>query len=54
MLHRRVDESATRIAVQSAEIANLRELHGREVKDIKVQMDRIFEKLDSIEQALRK
>ncbi len=54
MLHRRVDQNATRIAVQSAEIANLRELHGREVKDIKVQMERIFEKLDSIEQALRK
>jgi len=54
MLQRRVDENATRLAVQSAEIANLRELHGREVKDIKVQMERIFEKLDSIEQALRK
>ena len=53
-LHRKVTENTTSIAVLNAEVTNLRELHGREVKDIKVSMERIFEKLDSIEQALRK
>ena len=54
MLHRRLTDHTTKIAVLNSEINNLRELHGREVKDIKVTMDRIFEKLDSIESALRK
>ena len=54
MLHRRLTDHTTQIAVLNSEINNLRELHGREVKDIKVTMDRIFEKLDSIESALRK
>lgn len=54
MLHRRQGDHTTQIAVLNSEINNLRELHGREVKDIKVTMDRIFEKLDSIESALRK
>ena len=53
-LHRKLSENITSIAVLNAETKNLRELHGREVKDIKVSMERIFEKLDSIEQALRK
>jgi len=53
-LHRKLSENITNIAVLNAETKNLRELHGREVKDIKVSMERIFEKLDSIEQALRK
>jgi hypothetical protein len=47
-------ENSTCIAVLNSEVANLRELHGREVKDMKVSMERIFEKLDSIEQTLRK
>lgn len=52
-LYRKLGENTTSIAVLNAEIVNLRELHGREVKDIKVSMERIFQKLDSIEQALR-
>ena len=46
--------NSVQIAVLNAEINNLRELHGREVKDMKISMERIFEKLDNIEQALRK
>lgn len=54
LLHKNVQGNSVQIAVLNAEIANLRELHGREVKDMKVSMERIFEKLDNIEQALRK
>jgi hypothetical protein len=54
LLHKTVQGNTVQIAVLNAEIANLRELHGREVKDMKVSMERIFEKLDNIEQALRK
>lgn len=54
LLHKNVQGNSVQIAVLNAEIANLRELHGREVKDLKVSMERIFEKLDNIEQALRK
>ncbi len=50
-LHRKLSENITNIAVLNAETKILRELHGREVKDIKVSMERIFEKLDSIEQS---
>ena len=54
LLHKAVQGNSVQIAVLNAEIANLRELHGREVRDLKVSMERIFEKLDNIEQALRK
>ena len=54
LLQKTVQGNSVQIAVLNAEIANLRELHGREVKDMKVSMERIFEKLDNIEQALRK
>lgn len=54
LLHRNVQGNSVQIAVLNAEINNLRELHGREVKDMKISMERIFEKLDNIEQALRK
>ena len=54
LLHRNVQGNTVQIAVLNAEINNLRELHGREVKDMKISMERIFEKLDNIEQALRK
>lgn len=54
LLHRNVQGNSVQIAVLNAEINNLRELHGREVKDMKVSMERIFEKLDNIEQALRR
>jgi hypothetical protein len=54
IMHRKLAENSTCIAVLNSEVANLRELHGREVKDMKVSMERIFEKLDSIEQTLRK
>ena len=54
LLHKNVQSNSLKIAVLNAEINNLRELHGREVKDMKVSMERIFEKLDTIEQALRK
>ena len=54
LLHKTVQSNSVKIAVLNAEIANLRELHGREVKDMKVSMERIFEKLDNIEQALRR
>lgn len=54
LLHKNVQGNSVQIAVLNAEIANLRELHGREVKDMKISMERIFEKLDNIEQALRK
>ena len=54
LLHKNVQGNSVQIAVLNAEINNLRELHGREVKDMKVSMERIFEKLDNIEQALRK
>ena len=54
LLNKNVQGNSVQIAVLNAEIANLRELHGREVKDMKVSMERIFEKLDNIEQALRK
>ena len=54
MTHRKVNDHETRIAVQQSEIISLREAHGREIKEIKHTMHRIFEKLDSIEQSLRK
>ena len=54
LLHKNVQGNSVQIAVLNAEINNLRELHGREVKDMKISMERIFEKLDNIEQALRR
>ena len=54
LLHKTVQGNSVQIAVLNAEINNLRELHGREVKDMKISMERIFEKLDNIEQALRR
>lgn len=54
LLHARVNKQATDIEVIKATTAANKEAHDREFKEMRENFRRVFEKLDTIEQALRK
>lgn len=53
-LHGRVNKQATEIEVIKATTAANKEAHDREFREVRKSFERVFEKLDSIEAALRK
>lgn len=53
-LYREVQGQQTDIAVLKAETATNKQAHDREMKEIRDTTERIFQKLNSIEEALRK
>jgi hypothetical protein len=53
-LHNKVQAHSTDIAVLKAQTANNKQAHDREMKEIREMHDKIFQKLNSIEEALRK
>lgn len=53
-LHNRVQAHHTDIAVLKSETATNKQAHDREMKEIREMHDKIFQKLNSIEEALRK
>jgi hypothetical protein len=54
VLHARVGRHDTEIEVIKATIASNKEFHDREFKEMRENFKRVFEKLDTIEAALRK
>lgn len=54
VLHNKVTAHQTDIAVLKAETAARKEAHDREMKEMRDTVKAIFEKLNSIEEALRK
>ena len=54
LLYGRVNKHATDIEVIKATSAANKEAHDREFKEMRESFRRVFEKLDNIEQALRK
>lgn len=54
LLHRNQQRHSTEIAVMRATMALQKESHDREFKEMRENFKRVFEKLDGIEQALRK
>lgn len=54
LMHRTQQSHTTKIAVLEALIDQTKEAHDREIKEIRQTVKLIFEKLDGIEQALRK
>ena len=54
MLHMKTQNHSTEIAVLKATTDANKQSHDREIKEIRENFKAVFEKLDSIEQALRK
>jgi tRNA A-37 threonylcarbamoyl transferase component Bud32 len=54
LLHRQSQSQATDIAVIKAQMAATKEAHDREFKQVKDSFAKVIEKLDNIEQHLRK
>lgn len=54
MLHSKTTKQGTEIAVIQATMQANKEAHDREFKEMRASFNRVFEKLDGIEQALRK
>lgn len=54
MLHMKLQNHSTDLAVMKAQIDASKEAHDREFKEMRRTIDAIFAKLDSIEAALRK
>jgi len=54
LMHRTQQGHGTKIAVLQALMDQTKEAHDREIKEIRQTVKLIFEKLDGIEQALRK
>lgn len=54
VMHGRVQEHHTDIAVLKSRVESDKEAHDREMKEIRETTGKIFAKLDSIEEALRK
>lgn len=54
LLYGRVQEHQTDIAVLKSRVNSDKESHDREMKEIRETTNKIFAKLDSIEEALRK
>jgi len=53
-IHVRVNKHATDIAVIKAQVETDKLMRDREMKDVKASLERIMNKLDAIEDALRK
>lgn len=54
LLYNRVNKHNTDIAVLQATIQVQKEAHDREFKEVRESFQRVFQKLDNIEEALRK
>ena len=54
MLHSKINKQTTDIEVIKAQVAATKESHDREIKEIRSMFQRVFEKLDKIEETLRK
>ena len=54
MLYTKVQAHHTDIEVLKAQAAGTKEAHDREFKEMRENFKRVFEKLDGIEEALRK
>ena len=54
MLHSKINKQTTDIEVIKAQVAAAKESHDREIKEIRSMFQRVFEKLDKIEETLRK
>lgn len=54
MMHQKLNNHATDLAVLKAQAEAQKDAHDRELKDMKRTVEAIFAKLDSIEAALRK
>ena len=54
VLHNKVQDHATTIAVLTSKLDANKDSHDREMKEIKETTNKIFAKLDSIEESLRK
>ena len=54
MLHSKINKQTTDIEVIKAQVAAAKESHDREIKEIRNMFQRVFEKLDKIEETLRK
>jgi tRNA A-37 threonylcarbamoyl transferase component Bud32 len=54
MLHSKIQNHHTDIEVLKTQAASTKEAHDREFKELRDSFKRVFEKLDGIEEALRK
>ena len=54
MIHTKMQSHHTDIEVLKAQAAATKEAHDREFKEVRSNFARVFEKLDGIEEALRK
>jgi F0F1-type ATP synthase membrane subunit b/b' len=54
MLHNKINKQTTDIEVIKAQVAATKESHDREIKEVRSMFQRVFEKLDKIEENLRK
>ena len=54
MLHSKIQSHHTDIEVLKAQASATKEAHDREFKEMRENFKRVFEKLDGIEEALRK
>jgi hypothetical protein len=54
MLHIKINKQTTDIEVIKAQVAATKESNDREIKEIRSMFQRVFEKLDKIEESLRK
>ena len=54
MIHTKMQNHHTDIEVLKAQAAATKEAHDREFKEVRSNFARVFEKLDGIEEALRK
>jgi soluble cytochrome b562 len=54
MIHTKMQNHHTDIEVLKAQAAATKEAHDREFKEVRDNFKRVFEKLDGIEEALRK
>lgn len=54
VIHNKVQDHSTTLAVLSSRLDSNKDSHDREMKEIKETTNKIFAKLDSIEESLRK
>jgi hypothetical protein len=54
MIHTKTNNHYTEIEVLKAQVEATKEAHNREFKEVRDNFKRVFEKLDGIEEALRK
>lgn len=54
MLHNKINKQTTDIEVIKSQVTATKESHDKEIKEIKGMFQRVFEKLDKIEESLRR